>query len=68
MMEPKIAYGIRAACRAFDPPIGERKLRAFIKAGRLKTHAVGSRNYILKSDIEALVKKLPGAVWKGTKP
>jgi len=51
VFEKIVAYSPRAASLAFDPPCGERAIRAALRAGELSAHLVGNRKYILRDDL-----------------
>jgi hypothetical protein len=52
-----IAYAARSAGRAFDPHVGEAAIRRAIQIGELTYHRVGNRNYVLRDDLIAWVRK-----------
>jgi hypothetical protein len=56
---PPIALSIRAACKQFDPPLSQRAIRRLIREGRLVTHKIGARGYILHNELVATITSLP---------
>lgn len=57
-MSYPIAYSPRAAAKAFAPPLSERLLRRMIREGVFQTVAIGRRVYLLRSEIEDVLREL----------
>jgi hypothetical protein len=54
-----IRYYIRAAAKAFNPPLSEKRLRMLIRAAGVTVHAFGKRGYVLHNELVALAQSLP---------
>ena len=60
----KIAYSIRSAARAFDPPLSERFIRRLIREGCFKTVEIGGKGngrgrvYLLHDEICEALREL----------
>jgi hypothetical protein len=54
-----VGFTPREACKAFVPPLNEKRLREFLHSGELRSFMWGTRNYILRADLEDLIRKQP---------
>jgi hypothetical protein len=63
-MSNPIAYSIRSAGKAFDPPLSEKLIRRMVRAGCFKTVEIGGngggrgRIYLLRDEIVEALREL----------
>jgi hypothetical protein len=43
----------------FEPPLGEKRIREWIRSGLLKAHRIGIHSYVIWSDVENLLRTFP---------